>query len=272
MNNTRRLNAILWTGNVLLIIGIVAFAFQVLMFAEHRTDAPASPVSLTVCPKASDRADVTALSELRNPLRLEKNLPLGYLVLLIGIDRILDDPAGITAYLELPARKLNVNAYLAEPVRDSTGQEIAELSGWLLKKVTPKSAVFTTPDGEVTLQLQEITASSASSKAVPTRDTRLSTSQDDVRTALNEAAELYRQGRLAESGVKFEEAFRMRPSSDTVYALIQRVGADVVATMMTSEDEKIRNFGYRLFEVGTPRHERIRSGKAVGHLPPSRTL
>src|SRR5258705_13368656 len=45
VNNVKRVNAILWTGNILLIIGIVAFAFQFLIFQDilvHEVDPPIS--------------------------------------------------------------------------------------------------------------------------------------------------------------------------------------------------------------------------------------
>lgn len=258
MNNTRRLNVALWTVNVLLIIGIIAFAFQYLIFAEHRIWAPVPHLPVTCCVEP-DGADVTALAELPNPLRSDKNPPLVHLVLLIGTDRILDVPESITAYLELPARKLNVNAYLAEPVRDSTGQELAELSGWRLKSVTSNSAIFSTPKGEVTLQLEVSTATAATLPAGLDKVGTRETSKDDVRTALNEATALYKHGRLEESRAKFDEAFRMNPSADVVYAFFLRVGEDVFVSMMTSEDEKIREVGYRLFELAKPGGERIRS-------------
>jgi hypothetical protein len=261
MSNTRRLNALLWTANALMIIVIVAFAFQYLVFAEHRTWSPAPPLPVT-CGGAPEGADAGALCRLHNPLRPDQNPPLVRFILLIGTDRVLGDPDGITAYLELPARKLNVNAYRAEPVLDSTGRELAELAGWRLKSVTSKSALFSTPKGDVTLQLVEGTASMAALPAGPDRVENRMTSQDDVRSALNEATDLYKQGRLAESRAKFDEAFRMKPSADVVYALIRRMGEDVFVSMMTSKDEKTREVGYRLFELAKPGGERIRSRKA----------
>jgi hypothetical protein len=163
MINAKRANALLWTGNVLLIIGIVAFAFQYLIFPELKTHQDDPPVTVPPLTQPNDPTDTTALGKLPNPLLpptgpMGKEGPRGP-VRLIGTDRILDDPKADTAYLELPTRRLNVNAYVGEPVRDdSTGVEVPELSGWKLKSVTPKSALFSSPTGDVTLQLEEFVA------------------------------------------------------------------------------------------------------------------
>jgi len=166
MINAKRANALLWTGNVLLIIGIVAFAFQYLIFPELKTRETEAPNTVPPYTQPNDPTDTTALGKLANPLVPPKLVnpdaggPRGP-VRLIGTDRILDDPTADTAYLELPARKLNVNAYLGEPVRDdSTGVEVPECAGWRLKSVTPKSATFSTQGGQdVTLQIEEFVAS-----------------------------------------------------------------------------------------------------------------
>jgi len=163
MNNAKRANAILWTGNVVLIIAIVAFAFQFLIFPELKTHDLEAPISVPPLTGTTDPTDTQALAKLPNPLLppAEKGPqgPTGP-VKLIGTDKIKDDPTSDTAYLELPARKLNVNAYKGEVVKDdSTGVEVPELVGWKLESVTPKSATFSTPGGSKTLQLEEITAS-----------------------------------------------------------------------------------------------------------------
>ena len=87
--------------------------------------------------------------------------------------------------------------------------------------------------------------------------------KDDVRKILNDAMDLHKRGKYAEAASKFEEAFQKQPSSDIIYAFVQRAGADAVAAMMTAKDEKIRSVGYRLFELSKPAGERQRSGKAV---------
>src|SRR6266850_8114486 len=87
--------------------------------------------------------------------------------------------------------------------------------------------------------------------------------KDDVRKILNDGMDLYKRGKYAEAASKFEEAFQKQPSSDIVYAFVQRAGADAVASMMTSKEEKIRNAGYRLFELSKPAGDRIRKGKDV---------
>ena len=87
--------------------------------------------------------------------------------------------------------------------------------------------------------------------------------QDDIRKILNEATDLYKRGKFPESYAKFEQALQKQPSSDLVYAFMQRVGEDVIASMMTSKEENLRGMGYRLFELSKPAGERLRKGKAV---------
>ena len=172
MNNTRRLNAVLWTGNVLLIIGIVAFAFQFLIFQDARTRGVEAPVTVPPGGSTLDPTDTQALAKLPNPLLPPKPTerekgPSGP-VKLIGTVSFVDAPEDSMAYVVLPARNLNVNAYVGEPVRDeSAGQEVSEMSGWRLKSVTPKTAVFSTPEGEKTLHLEEITASAPVATGIP---------------------------------------------------------------------------------------------------------
>lgn len=164
MNNAKRVHAILWIGNVLLIIGIVAFAFQFLIFPELRPPDVDKPISVPPAGTFKDTTDTQALAKLPNPLVPPKGADPGKgpsgPIKLIGTDRIQDDPTMDVAYLTLVARSVNVNAYVGEPIRDeSVGQEVADLSGWRLKSVTSKTALFDTPSGPVTLQLEEITAS-----------------------------------------------------------------------------------------------------------------
>ncbi|HKS16779.1 MAG TPA: hypothetical protein VJU16_05665, partial [Planctomycetota bacterium] len=164
MNNAKRVNAFLWIGNVVLIVGIVAFAFQFLILPETRTRDVEAPISMPLLNNPVDVTDTTALGKLANPLipkvvESPTTGPTGP-IRLIGTDSIVDDPTSHVAYLEILARKLNVNAYVGEPVRDeSTGLEVPELRDHKLKSVTPKTATFTYPGGEKTLQIEEITAS-----------------------------------------------------------------------------------------------------------------
>ncbi|HTF57882.1 MAG TPA: S1C family serine protease [Planctomycetota bacterium] len=163
VNNVKRVNAILWTGNVLLIIGIVAFAFQFLIFQDilvHEVDPPISIPPTTS--KNPNVTDIRALRDLANPLKppvgrgpVPPRGPIG----LTGTDSIANDPTSHTAYLNIKSRNLAVNAYAGEAIRDeAAGVEVPELAGWRLKNVTSTTAVFKTADGEVTLQLEEITA------------------------------------------------------------------------------------------------------------------
>ncbi len=171
MINAKKANALIWIGNVFLIIGIVAFAFQFLILPEARTPGVEPPISVPTGGLPQDPTDPQALAKLPNPLLPQvgptpTDKPRGP-IRLIGTVRFLDDLTSDIAYLELPTRKLNVNAYVGEPVRDdSTGVEVPELAGWKLKSVTPKSALFSTPNGDQTLHLEEITASPPSASGV----------------------------------------------------------------------------------------------------------
>ena len=156
-----------------------------------------------------------------------------------------------TAYLFLTGRKLYVNAYVGEPIREG-GLEVSELSGWQLKSITSKGAVFSTPKGEVSLGLSQGPASLAA--ATP--------GSADRRTPLDVAVELFKDGRLEDACAVFEEAIRQRPASAAVYAFMKRAGEDVIASLMNSKDEKIRAIGYRLFELAKPGGERIRPQSA----------
>jgi hypothetical protein len=166
MVNAKKANAFLWIGNVLLIIAIVAFAFQYLILPEARTRDVEAPISMPLLTNQVDLTDTTALAKLPNPLvpKITEATPTGPSgpIRLIGTDSIFGDPASHVAYLEILARKLNVNAYVGEPVRDeSTGLEVPELKDHKLKSVTPKTATFTYPGGEKVLQIEEITAAAA---------------------------------------------------------------------------------------------------------------
>jgi CheY-like chemotaxis protein len=86
---------------------------------------------------------------------------------------------------------------------------------------------------------------------------------DDVRKILNDATDLYKQGKFKESYSKFEEALQKQPSSDVIYAFMQRVGDDVIASMMNSKEENLKAMGHRLFELAKPAGERQRGGKTV---------
>jgi HEAT repeat protein len=83
---------------------------------------------------------------------------------------------------------------------------------------------------------------------------------DDARKLLNDGVDLYKRGKYAEAYTKFEQAFQKQPSNDLVYAFIQRAGTDVVTSMMTAPDEKMKAVGYRLFELSKPL-ERVRKGR-----------
>lgn len=85
---------------------------------------------------------------------------------------------------------------------------------------------------------------------------------DKVRQLLSEGTDLYKKGKYPEASSKFEEAFQLKPSSDQVYAFIQRAGEDMIGRMMNDSDRKIQDIGRRLMELAKP-GEPFREGKAV---------
>ena len=174
MNNVKRVNAFLWLGNVVLIIGIVAFALQFLILQEAMAPEVDPPISIPAGPgKTQAYTDTKSLAGLANPM---KPIVMGTgpgpresgPVRLTGTFAIQDDPTSHTAFLVVVNRSLSVNAYAGEAIRDeSVGVEVPELASWRLKEVTPTTAVFATDKGEQTLKLEEITASAAATPGTP---------------------------------------------------------------------------------------------------------
>ena len=240
MINAKRANAFIWTINVLLIAGIFVITIQLFLFPKPRIRdvKPVEPLPIE-----------NLLVERVEPPEIPLPSPV---VLLIGIDRIKDDSAA-TAYLYLVGRKIYVNAYAGEVIRDATtGREVSELSGWRLKSITSKGAVFSTPLGEQTLALAPGPDSLVAAASGPA----------EARTTLDVAVELLKDGRVEDACVVLEEAFRQRPSTDAVYAFLKRVGEEVLASMMNSRDERIRTIGYRIFELAKPSGDRVRTSNA----------
>ena len=167
MNNVKRVNAFLWTANVLLIVGIVAFAFQFLILQEVRPIEVDPPLSLAQSPPDKGMmVDPKFLRELPNPVkapvdRTKDPVRTGP-VRLIGTDRVVGEPGSDTAYIVLVNRNLFLNAYVGEAIRDrSTEEDVPELKGWKLQKVTPTEAIFETPGDTITLKLDEYAAAPA---------------------------------------------------------------------------------------------------------------
>ena len=154
----RGANSLLWSANLLLIFSILALA-AALAFKSPTPPRVDPPDSIPKILNPSESADVAALRDLPNPLRVVEEPVSRDLVLLIGIDAIKNSPMSHTAYLYLVGRKVGVNAYVDEPIRDGmSGRDVPELAGWRLKRVVSKGAVFETPGGERILQLSEIPA------------------------------------------------------------------------------------------------------------------
>ena len=194
MKNVKRANAFLWAGNVLLIVGIVAFALQFMILKDVRVLEVPMPISVPPYPPSTDPVDSKALGNLPNPLVPAR--PTGPAqvgpIRLIGTDRLLSDPLADTAYMELITKKLNVNAYVGEPIRDeNSGKEVAELTGWRLKSVTPNTALFATPGGEVTLKVEEFAPSApvavplTGGPATPWSPAKYTTKKDPARSNEN---------------------------------------------------------------------------------------
>ncbi|HKS16780.1 MAG TPA: hypothetical protein VJU16_05670 [Planctomycetota bacterium] len=244
MITAKRANALLWTGNVLLILGILPFALHERPVRKH----PA-PEALPPKPPQDHSWDTQALARLINPLLEVVPEPVADLVCLIGTDRIAGDVRSETAYLFIASRKLHVNAYVGEPIRDIGGREVPEFAGWRLKAITSKGAVFATPHGDRSLELVQGPATVATAAPRP----------DDARTDLDIAADLFKDGRVEDACVMFEEALRRGPSCDAVYAFFKRAGEEVLAAMLNSKDEKLRMIGYRLFELAKPGGDRRRT-------------
>lgn len=167
MNNVKRVNAFLWTVNVLLIVGIVAFAFQFLILQEVRPIEVDPPLSVPMLPPdQTGMVDPKSLRELPNPVKapvgINKDPVRTGPVRLIGTDRVVGEPGSDTAYIVLVNRNLFLNAYVGEAIRDrSTEEDVPELKGWKLKKVSPTEAVFETPAETITLKLDEYAAAPA---------------------------------------------------------------------------------------------------------------
>ena len=248
MITAKRANALLWTGNVLLIFGIVPFALDSFVLHDRTARIVDSPQPLPLKLSGGDSWDTLALSRFSNPLVEVVPEPLIDLICLIGTDRIAGDLRSQTAYLFIASRKLHVNAYVGEPIRDIGGWEVPEMAGWRLKSITSKGAVFATPQGDRSLDLVQCPATVAAATPGP----------DDTRTVLDVAVELFKDGRLEDACVVFEEAFRQPLSSAAVYDFVKRAGEDAIASMMNSKDERIREIGYRIFELAKPGGERIR--------------
>ncbi|HZL72049.1 MAG TPA: hypothetical protein VFC86_06295 [Planctomycetota bacterium] len=252
MINAKRANAFIWTINVLLIAGIFVITIQLFLFPKPRTRGVKPVEPLPIENLLVERLDASALTSPSNPLLPPEIRPPSPGVLLIGIDRIKDDSAA-TAYLYLVGRRIYVNAYAGEVIRDATtGREVSELSGWRLKSITSKGAVFSTPQGEKTLPLAPGPDSLVAAAWHPPEE----------RTGLDVAVELYKDGRLDDACVVFEESFRRQWSNDAVYAFMVRAGEEVIASMMNSRDERIRTIGYRIFELAKPSGDRVRTSNA----------
>lgn len=160
MRNPKLWNGVLWAASALLIVAIAAYAFQYLLFQDPSdllggVERPvALPPNLGQGPPPKDFG---ALRDYPNPLRAPVIADKGGPVRKINA-RLLGTLAGgdpAVAYLWIPGRNLNVNAYTGEPVRDRINeQDLPEMQGWTLKSVTSDSATFVSAAGEETLTVE----------------------------------------------------------------------------------------------------------------------
>lgn len=260
MINSKKASGILRASHFLLMLGIPLFALNTFILHDHPVRQIDAPRSVPMNARETEPASPSTLKELPNPLQERRPPPPNEVVFLIGTDRIANDPTADTAYLFVVGRKINVNAYVGEPIRDEfLGREVAELAGWRLKRVTPSSAIFSTPAGEQILPIQLIAVSEPATGATDLLVLVEPQAPDSVRSLLDEAADLYKRGYLAEAASKIELALEFRPASGTIYAFMMRAGEDLVASIMNSRDERMRNLGHRLFELAKSGGERRRT-------------
>ncbi len=162
MRNPKVLNGALWTASGLLVLAIAGYAFQFLLFQppSDLLDGVDRPVPLPAAGAAgAPPKDFAPLREGPNPLR-ERRPDKGPAAAagrlsaakLLGTEA---KPEPAVAYLWIPSRNLNVNAYAGEPVLDRMNEvEVPELAGWVLVRVTSATAVFRGPGGEETLTVE----------------------------------------------------------------------------------------------------------------------
>ncbi|MBI4564291.1 MAG: hypothetical protein HY716_06325 [Planctomycetes bacterium] len=160
-----------WAVNALLLLAIMIVSFRMAStpeasgpFADLDPPVPLPPEPLK---KKLEAPDTALLRELPNPLSVpeqsggetkkhfSRGSALSDIALLHGIDRMTGDARSATAYLYLPSRKIEANAYYGEVIRDGvTGREIPELAGWRLAGLVPGGALFRNGPSEVVLTLR----------------------------------------------------------------------------------------------------------------------
>ena len=210
----RRLNALIWTANVLAIGAITAFGLHSFVLHAPTLLGVQAPRAVPLANLDDDRISCGSLRELPNPLaETDAAAPEVQAVHLIGT-------MADTAYLYLVGRQTYVNAYLDESV------DARELAGWKLKRVTVRSAAFSTPEGERVLALRDGPTGAPAPVRIPDAVSRL------------------------------EEAFKRTLTADEAYALIQELGEEVMASMMNSKERKVRELAHRLFELARQGGER----------------
>ncbi|MBI4563475.1 MAG: PDZ domain-containing protein [Planctomycetes bacterium] len=166
-----------WAANGLLFLGLVAESLYVASTSDGSGLLaglfPPQPLPSAAFQKARDAGGTELLRDLPNPLNVPKESgstssprrsELSEVALLHGIDQVTGDSNSATAYLFLPSRRIEANAYLGEVIRDSaTGQEIPELAGWKLARLIPGGAVFRKGSSEETLRIDTLPSSAVSS-------------------------------------------------------------------------------------------------------------
>ncbi|MBI4565173.1 MAG: hypothetical protein HY716_10820 [Planctomycetes bacterium] len=154
-----------WSVNALLLIGIVVAGLRVASTSDGSrlwaSVVPPTQVPPIPFKKRRESLGTELLQKLPNPLRTARGtgakhpVSSGFseLALLHGIDQMAGDPASATAYLYLPSRKIQVNAYLGEAIRDGAGEDIPELAGWTLARLISGGAVFRNGAVEAVLKI-----------------------------------------------------------------------------------------------------------------------
>lgn len=170
MRDVRKLNALLWVLNVLLIAGTVAFAFRYLLkqqryLADFVPDPGGEAISAVPTGPVSD-----ASLRIGNPVEPKMDVGSGPTVLhfkakLHGTLPS-EDPKSAAAFLRSTAGNAELVAYTAEPILHE-GKVFDEYRGWTLQKVEKDRATFAGPNGLTQLLVIDASSGAAALQPLP---------------------------------------------------------------------------------------------------------
>lgn len=167
MRQIKFLNALLWIFNVLLGAGIVAFAFQFILFQkvenyfEELEKQPAEPEEEAPVAVQRNNFEVCKIS---NPMHapeeakveVKPTTPIEQIATLVGTLTNETQPTEVGAFLKMKNAK-EARAWYGEPIMFTEGESVSELAGWKLVSVTARSATFTNGSQKATLTIAEPT-------------------------------------------------------------------------------------------------------------------